>query len=185
MATSSYPSWKAREPLTQLMAHASLKTAQVAAMITPPIYLVTSLVIRRGKPFSVRQFMRTSTSWTVVGAGLGALMGYGRLRNEPDYALEDRVYRLVRQANDESSPLMHVGAQRWADKSRRLLPHRRRSLCPNRPGALPPKSTLSLSRPRRSEHRARRGDVGAYRQDVVWRAEGQARGNGRCPRCHG
>ena len=96
MATSSHPYMKSFDPKKQVIAHASLKVAQTTAMLTPPIYLVSALILRRGGGFSVRKLMRYSTLGTFGGAGLGAFMGWGRLRNEPIEAIEDRVYRLVR-----------------------------------------------------------------------------------------
>ena len=76
-----------------VVAHASLKTAQAASMIAPPLYLVVALVRRRG--ISINRLMRVTTGTVAAGAGIGAGMGYMRLRNEPDVALSDRVFRLV------------------------------------------------------------------------------------------
>ncbi|RSH93259.1 hypothetical protein EHS25_007613 [Saitozyma podzolica] len=100
MATSYYPFWKSQSPRTQVIAHASLKAAQATAMLLPPLYLVSSLLIRRGtRPFSIARWMRVSTGGTVVGAGIGAGLGWLRLRDQPDYALEDRAYRLANNAS--------------------------------------------------------------------------------------
>ena len=76
-----------------VVAHASLKSAQATSMLAPPIYLAISLIRRRG--FSIGRVMRVTTGSVAVGAGIGVGMGYMRLRNEPDVALSDRVFRLV------------------------------------------------------------------------------------------
>lgn len=95
MATSANPSMAGVSARNQVIAHASLKVAQMGAMIVPPAYIVSSLILRRGSGFSIRRLMRTTTVGTAVGAGLGAFMGWGRLRTEPQAAIDDRVFRLV------------------------------------------------------------------------------------------
>ncbi|ORX37680.1 hypothetical protein BD324DRAFT_622852 [Kockovaella imperatae] len=78
--------------MSYMVAHASLKVAQTAGMIVPPAYLLFGLV--RRNPLSVSRWMRASVGGVVAGAGLGAGMGYMRLRGETAAALEDRVVRL-------------------------------------------------------------------------------------------
>lgn len=96
MATSAKPAAAAQPPMTQLVMHVSLKMAQVASMAVPPLYAVSSLILRRGRPFSINRLMQISTASVLGGAAAGTVMGYGRLRNEPDAALVDRVERMVR-----------------------------------------------------------------------------------------
>jgi hypothetical protein len=96
MATSSHPAMAKFDPTSQVIAHSSLKGAQAASMVAPPVYLVSSLILRRGSGFSIRHLMRYSTLGTAAGAGLGAAVGWVRLRTEPLVAIEDRVFRLVR-----------------------------------------------------------------------------------------
>jgi len=95
MATSSHPSMAGVSTRNQVIAHASLKVAQMGAMIVPPAYIISSLILRRGSGFSIRRLMRNTTLGTATGAGLGAFMGWGRLRSETQAAIDDRVYRLV------------------------------------------------------------------------------------------
>ncbi|ORY34701.1 hypothetical protein BCR39DRAFT_556213 [Naematelia encephala] len=100
MATSSLPMMAQQPPMTQLVAHASLKTAQSFSMLAPPAYLVLSFIRRgRGHPLSIRRLMSVSTSSVLVGSGIGAFMGWGRLRNEPEIALQDRIFRLAHNAS--------------------------------------------------------------------------------------
>ncbi len=97
MATSAKPAAAVQPPMTQLVLHVSLKMAQFTSMAVPPLYAVSSLILRRGKqPFSISRLMRISTGSVGAGAGIGAVMGWGRLRNEPEEALIDRVERMVR-----------------------------------------------------------------------------------------
>ena len=79
--------------LDQLLTHTSLKVAQAFSLIVPPIYLV-SLAVRR-KPFTVAKLMRTTWMWTTGGAIASVPVAYWRLKDEPDYALSDRTFRLV------------------------------------------------------------------------------------------
>ena len=95
MATSAYPSLASQSPMTQMVAHASLKMAQALALISPPLHILVS--IRRGQ-FSVARLMRSSTRNALLGAGLGAALGYGRLMSQPEEAIIDRCERLVRWA---------------------------------------------------------------------------------------
>lgn len=85
-----------QSPRTQVITHVSLKMAQTLAMLTPPVVILLS-VIRRNplKPFTIRRLLDTTTRSTVIGAGLGGVMGWGRLRNEPEAAIVDRAERLV------------------------------------------------------------------------------------------
>ena len=85
-----------RPPTTQMILHVSLKMAQLTSMAVPPLYLISSLVLRRGRPFSVNQLMRVSIGSVLLASGVGAAMGWGRLRNEPSGAIVDRVERMVR-----------------------------------------------------------------------------------------
>lgn len=62
-------------------------------MIVPPVYLGLSLVRRR--PWSVSGLLRRTEVYVLGGAGLGYAMGWARLKNQPQEAIEDRVYRLV------------------------------------------------------------------------------------------
>lgn len=79
-----------------MMAHSALKTSQAAALVVPPIYILSSLVRRRGLGFSISGLLRVSTRGVVLGAPVGAVAAWGRLRNEPVEAVEDRCFRLVR-----------------------------------------------------------------------------------------
>lgn len=78
-----------------MMAHSALKTSQAAALVVPPIYILSSLVRRRGLGFSISGLLRASTRGVVLGAPVGAVAAWGRLRNEPLEAVEDRCFRLV------------------------------------------------------------------------------------------
>jgi hypothetical protein len=82
------------KPMDLLLAHSALKCAQAMSLLAPPLHLVTLLVRRR--PFSVARLLRTS--WMATGAASAASvpLAYYRLKDEPDYAMEDRVFRLVR-----------------------------------------------------------------------------------------
>lgn len=95
MATSAYPSLARQDPRTQVIAHSALKVAQTASMIFPPLYLLSSLILRRGPGFSIRGLLRSGNRSVVGGASVGALAAWARLRNEPMEAIEDRCYRLV------------------------------------------------------------------------------------------
>lgn len=95
MSTSSNPTMAAMSPMTQMTAHVSLKMAQAASMIVPPVYLLSRLVRRGASPFTIRRLMNVSTGSVIIGAGLGVGMSYGRLRNEPEIALIDRIERMV------------------------------------------------------------------------------------------
>lgn len=75
--------------------HVSLKMAQLTSMAVPPLYLVSSLILRRGRPFSINQLMRISAGSVIVGSGVGAVMGWGKLKDEPELAIIDRVERMV------------------------------------------------------------------------------------------
>lgn len=66
-------------------------------MVTPPVVILTSIVRRNPlKPFTIKRLLNTTLRSTAVGAGLGAFMGWGRLRTEPETAILDRAERLVR-----------------------------------------------------------------------------------------
>jgi hypothetical protein len=96
MATSSHPFFAKQTPKTQVIAHVSLKMAQTVAMVTPPIFILASMIRRNPlKPFSIRRMLNTTTRATVLGAGVGGVMGYGRLMNQSDAAIMDRATRLV------------------------------------------------------------------------------------------
>ena len=96
MATSSHPFFAKQTPKTQVIAHVSLKMAQTVAMVTPPIFILASMIRRNPlKPFSIRRMLNTTTRATVLGAGVGGVMGYGRLMNQSDAAILDRATRLV------------------------------------------------------------------------------------------
>lgn len=94
MSTSASPMLASRPPTTQMILHVSLKMAQLTSMAVPPLYLISSLVLRRGRPFSVNQLMRVSIGSVLLASGVGAAMGWGRLRNEPSGAIVDRVERM-------------------------------------------------------------------------------------------
>lgn len=96
MATSSHPSMAGQSASTQVIAHSALKVAQAFSTIVPPAYLVTSLILRRGRGFSVRGLATTSFGGVVAGAGIGGVAAWGRLRDQPIEAIEDRAFRLVR-----------------------------------------------------------------------------------------
>jgi hypothetical protein len=96
MATSSHPSMASQSASTQVIAHSALKVAQAFSTIVPPAYLVTSLILRRGRGFSVRGLATTSFGGVVAGAGIGGVAAWARLRDQPTEAIEDRAFRLVR-----------------------------------------------------------------------------------------
>lgn len=79
--------------LDQLLAHTALKVAQGFSLLVPPIHVATLLLRRR--PFSVARLMRTTWMATVGASAASVPLAYYRLKDEPDYALEDRVFRLV------------------------------------------------------------------------------------------
>lgn len=96
MATSAYPFFAGQTPRTQVIAHSALRVAQVAAMITPPLFILSSIVRRNPlKPFTIKRLLNSTVRSTAVGAAFGGLMGWGRLRNEPETAILDRAERLV------------------------------------------------------------------------------------------
>lgn len=96
MATSAYPFFAAQSPRTQVIAHSSLRVAQVAALFTPPL-VILSAIFRRNplKPFTIKRLLNSTVRSTVVGAGIGGLVGWGRLNNQPETAILDRAERLV------------------------------------------------------------------------------------------
>ncbi|WWC92852.1 uncharacterized protein L201_007813 [Kwoniella dendrophila CBS 6074] len=79
--------FSSQQPGTQVILHSSLRYAQIASMIIPPVYLLRTLVLRR-KPFSVRGLMHTSILWTGLGGLAGAGLGYG------ESAVRDRLIRI-------------------------------------------------------------------------------------------
>ena len=66
-------------------------------MIFPPLYLVSSLILRRGPGFSIRGLLRVGNRSVIGGAAVGGAAAWARLRDEPMEAIEDRCYRLVRE----------------------------------------------------------------------------------------
>ena len=95
MATSSYTSLATLSPMSQMMAHSALKMSEAAGLVVPPVYILTSLIRRRGMGFSVTGLLKASTRGVVIGAPLGAVAAWGMLRGQEVEALEDRCYRLV------------------------------------------------------------------------------------------
>lgn len=93
MSTSANPVFQKYSPLTQVTLHSSLKVAQAAGMIMPPVYIVATLARRR--PLSINGIMKNAIASVVVGAGIGAGVGYARLVNQPEDKIVDRVNRLV------------------------------------------------------------------------------------------
>jgi hypothetical protein len=90
--------------LNSLVTHSALRTAQGFAVVAPPVYVVSSLILRRGRhPFSIRRLMATSVGSTLAGAGIGAGVGYVRLSNQGQLALDDRVLSLVSELTSWSS----------------------------------------------------------------------------------
>ncbi|KAK6908870.1 hypothetical protein I203_102875 [Kwoniella mangroviensis CBS 8507] len=87
MSSSNTALFSSHPAETQVLLHSSLRYAQLASMIVPPIYLARTLVLRR-RPFSVRGLMHTSILWTGVGAVAGAGSGYG------ESAVRDRLIRI-------------------------------------------------------------------------------------------
>lgn len=92
MATSS-DSFQFLTPRNQVCAHAALKVAQAASMIYPVAYI--GLGLSRRRPMSVSRLMRGAQVSVLGGAGVGWGLGYLRLRDQSEEAIEDRVYRLV------------------------------------------------------------------------------------------
>ena len=80
--------------MNKLVTHSALRTAQGFALVAPPLYLVSSLILRRGR-FSIRKLMTTSIGATTGGAALGAGVGYVRLMNEDQLGLDERILRMV------------------------------------------------------------------------------------------
>ncbi len=83
----------ANADLDALLTHTALKVAQGTSIVVVPAYLASRLIRRR--PFSIRGMMRHAWLWP---AGLGAVSvgpAWYRLKDEPDYALSDRLFRLV------------------------------------------------------------------------------------------
>ena len=64
-------------------------------MVAPPL-VILGTIIRPSlvKPFFGR-ILNGVIKWTVVGAGAGGVVGWGKMRNEPETAILDRVERLV------------------------------------------------------------------------------------------
>lgn len=93
MSTSANPAFQKYSPITQVTLHSSLKVAQAAGMLAPPLYIVATLVRRR--PLTINHILRTSAASVVAGAGIGAGVGYLRLMNEPEVKIVDRMERLV------------------------------------------------------------------------------------------
>ncbi|BEI81707.1 hypothetical protein CcaverHIS002_0208670 [Cutaneotrichosporon cavernicola] len=97
MATSANPTFQGLSPLNQVCAHAALKVAQAASMLFPPAYVGLCLVRRR--PMSVSRAMRGAELSVLGGAAVGWGVGYARLRDQSEEAIEDRVYRLKHNAS--------------------------------------------------------------------------------------
>lgn len=97
MATSAYPAFASQSPRTQVIAHSSLRGAQVAAMVAPPL-VILGTIFRPSllRPRSIKRVLNGVIKWTVIGAGAGGVVGWGKMRNEPETAILDRVERLVR-----------------------------------------------------------------------------------------
>jgi hypothetical protein len=96
MATSALPFFADKSPRTQVVAHTSLKMAQVAALAAPPLIIATSILRRNPlKPFTIKRLLNTTIAWTVAGAGAGGGVGYVKLMDEPETAILARVQKLV------------------------------------------------------------------------------------------
>jgi hypothetical protein len=93
MSTSANPIFQKYSPTTQVTLHVSLKVAQAAGMLAPPLYIIATLARRR--PLTVNRLMRASAVSVVAGAGVGTALGYLRLMNEPQDKIVDRMERLV------------------------------------------------------------------------------------------
>lgn len=81
--------------MVQAMSHSALKGAQAGAMIVPPVFLVASLILRRGGGFSIRKLMTNSVGGVLVGAAGGVLMGYGKMKDESEVAIQEKTFRLA------------------------------------------------------------------------------------------
>lgn len=79
-------------PQTQALAHSALKGAQAASVCVLPFYLISMI---RHRSFSVRQLMRTSILGTTAGAGLGAGLGFFKVKDTSAPAIDAKVQRLV------------------------------------------------------------------------------------------
>jgi hypothetical protein len=65
-------------------------------MVAPPLVILGS-IFRPSltRPFSIKRILNSVIKWTVIGAGVGGAAGWGKMRNEPETAILDRVERLV------------------------------------------------------------------------------------------
>ncbi|KAK4686617.1 hypothetical protein P7C73_g3511, partial [Tremellales sp. Uapishka_1] len=96
MGTNTLTPPSPKVAMQDMIMHVSLKMAQTASMLVPPLYILTSIVRRNpAKPFTISRLMRVSTVGVVAGGAVGAGMGYMRLANEPEAAVLDRTERLA------------------------------------------------------------------------------------------
>jgi len=72
--------------------HSALKGYQTFSLITPPVYIVASLVRRR--PFYINRLLRATWVGGVAGTATGAALGWARLRNADAASIKDRKLRI-------------------------------------------------------------------------------------------
>lgn len=93
-ATPSAPLFFSHTPRTQLLLHSALSSAELFAAFTPPVYLISTLVLRR-RPFSIRRLMYNSMGGVLAGAAVGGGYAYLRGMREGELKVRERLARVV------------------------------------------------------------------------------------------
>lgn len=93
-ATPSAPLFFSHTPGTQLLLHSALSSAELFAAFTPPVYLISTLVLRR-RPISIRRLMYNSMGGVLAGAAVGGGYAYLRGWRGGELKVRERVARVV------------------------------------------------------------------------------------------